>query len=135
MSSLTRAFVHTQLSTDASLSAIIGGRVLQQGSIITAQTVKPYLVHHLGNATDEGMADEDNFQPKRQFLQVFIHVAQGDYGPIDDLEPLVRAAMMQRTGRPAELVAVQYLETSQDLQDNTLQSYFRYLRFQLMQTR
>lgn len=135
MSSLSRAFVHTRLSTDLNLTAAVNGRVMQQGSVITAQAQKPYLVHHFGNASDEGMADEDNFQPKRQYLQVYIHVAQGDYGPIDDLEPLVREALASLAGRPPELIAVQYLETSQDLQDDLLQTYFRYLRFQLMQAR
>ncbi len=135
MSSFSRAFVHTRLSTDLDLTAVVGGRAFQQGSIITSQSVKPYLVHHFGNASDEGMADEDSFQPKRQYLQVYIHVPQGDYGPIDDLEPLVRAALASTTGRPKEIIAVQYLETSQDLQDDLLQTYFRYLRFQIMQTR
>lgn len=90
------------------------------------------MVHHFGNNTDEGMYDEDNFKPSRQFLQVFIHCLQGDYGPIDEIIPLVKAALASREGRPANLVSVQYLETSQDLQDDQLQTYFRYMRFQLI---
>lgn len=131
MGSETRAWVHQTLSSFGPLSAVVADRVFQQGSILTAQKPKPYLVHHFGNATDEGMADEDNFRPNRQFLQIFIHVDQGDFGPIDDLAPLVKAALSQLAGRPAQLIAVQYLESSQDLQDDLLQTYFRYLRFQL----
>lgn len=135
MVSPVRSWVHTRLSADTSLTAVVGGRVQQQGAVLTAQTVKPYLVHHFGNNTDEGMYDEDSFQPNRQFLQVFIHVPQGDYGPIDDICPLVKVALSSLASRPASLIHVQYLETSQDLQDDLLQTYFRYMRFQLIQSR
>jgi hypothetical protein len=130
-----RAWVHSRLSTDTALTAVIGGRVSQQGAILTAQTQKPYVVHHFGNNTDEGMYDEDNRQPNRQFLQIYIHCSQGDYGPVDDIVPLVKAALTSRAGRPADLIHVQYLETSQDLQDDLLQTYFRYIRFQLILAR
>lgn len=133
-SSPVRTWVHSQLSNDSGLVSITGDRVWQQGAVLTAQAIKPYLVHHFGNDTDEGMTDEDNFQPHRQFLQVFIHCDQGDYGPIDDLMPLVKVALASLTSRPRTLIAVQYLETSQDLQDDLLQSYFRYMRFQLIQS-
>lgn len=134
-SSPVRTWIHGQLTNYPSLAAIVNGNVWQQGAILTAQTAKPYLVHHFGNNTDEGMYDEDNCQPSRQFLQIYIHADQGDYGPIDDVIPLVKAALTSRTGRPADLIHVQYLETSQDLQDDLLQSYFRYIRFQLILAR
>lgn len=128
----TRAWVHSTLSTNTALAAIIGGRVIQQGAVLSSQSTKPYLVHHFGNNTDEGMYDEDSFKPNRQFLQVFIHCEQGDYGPIDDIIPLVKTALYSLAGKPSTLIAVQYLETSQDLQDDLLQTYFRYMRFQLI---
>jgi hypothetical protein len=131
-SSQVRTWVHSRLSTDSDLSTITADRVWQQGGILSSQEVKPYLVHHFGNNTDEGMADEDSFQPNRQFLQVFIHCNQGDYGPIDDIMPLVKKALASLEGRPKALIAIQYLETSQDLQDDLLQTYFRYMRFQLI---
>lgn len=125
-----RNFVYDRLKTVAP----VGDRVFQQGSIITAQAVKPYLVYHFGNAPDEGMSDEDNFMPSRQFMQVYIHVDQGDYAPVDDIMSLVRAALAGGT-KPANLIHIQYLETSQDLQDNLLQTFFRYMRFQLILAR
>lgn len=135
MSSPVRTWIHQTLSTDPALTALVQGRVIQQGAVLTAQEIKPYLVHHFGNNTDEGMYDEDSLQPNRQFLQIFMHTTQGDYGPLDDLMPLVKAAMYSRAGRPASLIHVQYLETSQDLQDDLLQTYFRYMRFQLILAR
>lgn len=130
-----RAWVHSRLVNDTNLAIVIGGRVWQQGAVLTAKAAKPYVVHHFGNNTDEGMYDEDSYQPNRQFLQVFMHAEQGDFGPLDDLMPLVKAALLSRVGRPTELIHVQYLETSQDLTDDLLQTYFRYMRFQLILAR
>lgn len=139
MVSPIRTWVHQTLSTDADLVAEVVDRVFQQGSLLTAQQLKPYLVHHFGNQTDEGMSDEildeGSYQPNRQFLQIFIHVDQGDYGPIDDLIPLVKKALSRIDNKPSELIAVRYLETSQDLQDDLLQTHFRYMRFQLILAR
>lgn len=133
-SSPIRTWLHSRLSNGASLVPVINHRVYQQGSIITAQTPRPYLVHHFGNQTDEGMSEEGQ-KPLRQFFQVYIHVDQGDYGPIDDIMNLVAAELADKTGAPANLIQVVYLETSQDLQDDILQTYFRYMRFQLIQSR
>lgn len=132
MVSPTRAWVHSTLKNDPGLTEIIGGRVTQQGAVLSSQATKPYLVHHFGNNTDEGFYDEDSFKPNRQYLQVFIHCEQGDYGPIDDIIPLVKVALSTLAGRPASLIHVSYLETSQDLQDDLLQTYFRYMRFQII---
>jgi hypothetical protein len=132
MANSARAWIHSTLKNHPGLLPVIGGRVIQQGSILSAQAIKPYLVHHFGNNTDEGFYDEDSFKPNRQFLQIFIHCEQGDYGPIDDIIPLVKVALKSREGRPSSLIDISYLETSQDLQDDPLQTYFRYMRFQLI---
>ena len=135
MTSAVRAWVDYTLLNSAYTQPLTADRVFQQGSILTAQHVKPYLVHHFGNRTDEGMSDEDNFRPSRQFLQIYMHVDQGDYGPIDEIQEQVRLALSTLSGRPAQLAGVQYLETSQDLQDDLLQTFFRYMRFQLILSR
>lgn len=136
-SSAVRAYIYNLLKNDAGLNALIGGRVFQQGSILTAQQTKPYLVYHFGHQIDEGMFDPAGAQPSRQYLEIYIHVAQGDYGPADDISALVIPAMdaLAYTGRPSNLIHAQYLETSQDLQDNLLQTFFRYMRYQLIQSR
>lgn len=135
--SAVRAYIYSLLKHQPDLALIVGGRVFQQGSLISAQQGKPYLVYHFGHMTDEGMSDPDSWQPSRQYLEIYIHVDIGDYGPIDDLMPTIRAAMdsLSVTGRPPELIHAQYLETSQDLQDNLLQTFFRYMRFQLILSR
>lgn len=132
MVSAGRAWVHSSLANDTPLNVVIGGRVMQQGAMLSAQQTKPYIVHHFGNATDEGFFDEDGPQPYRQYLTIYIHTDRGDYGPIDEIVPLVKAALYRNfLSRPPELAGLNYLETSQDLQDDLLQTYFRYVRFQL----
>lgn len=135
LTSAVRAWVDYTLLNSSYTQPLTADRVFQQGSILSSQHVKPFLVHHFGNQTDEGMSDEDNFQPSRQFLQIYIHVDQGDYGPIDEIQSQVRLALSTLSGRPAQLTGVQYLETSQDLQDDVLQTYFRYMRYQLILVR
>jgi hypothetical protein len=112
--------------------AVTGGRSYQQGSVLSGQVQKPYVVHHFGNNTDEGLCEEDDaVLPNRQFLTIYLHTAQGDYGPLDDMMPLVKGALFSLADRPSSLIQLRYLETSQDMQDDLLQTYFRYMRFQL----
>lgn len=135
MASAVRAYLYNLLKTDTGLNAVIAGRVYQQGAVLTAQQAKPYIVFHFGHQTDEGMFDESGMQPNRQYVEIYLHTNQGDYGPLDDLVDLVKTAMTSRVGRPANLIHMQYLETSQDLQDTLLQTYFRYMRYQLIQSK
>lgn len=136
MASPVRTWLYNLLVTDSSLVPVIGGRVMQQGSLLSAQQVKPYIVYHFAHQVDEGMADEiENTAPSRQYVEIYIHVAQGDYGPIDDIADAIFTAMKSKAGAPPNLIRAQYLETSQDLQDPLLQTYFRYMRYQLIQSR
>lgn len=136
MASPVRSWLYNLLVSDPGLSAVIGGRVLQQGSILSAQQIKPYLVYHFAHKVDEGMVDDvSGAAPSRQYVEIYIHVAQGDYGPIDDIADLIFTAMKSKAGAPANLIRAQYLETSQDLPDPLLQTFFRYMRYQLIQSR
>lgn len=130
---MSRQFIY-DVMTSPPLAAFWGDRVFQQGSLLSAQTVKPYGVYTMGNNTDEGMADEDNFQPSRQFFQVFIHDEVGDYSRIDAIVAELKRAFLSAL-RTGDVCGVQYLETSRDLDDPTLESIMRYVRFQLAKSR
>lgn len=124
-----RIHIQNALSNYAPLTALIGDRVFSQGALLTAQITKPYVVHTMGNNTDEGMYDRDSFRPNRQFFQVYVHGDKGDYLMIDDVVPLVKEALID-TPVSGSVIEVRYLETSQDLEDNILQTYMKYVRFQ-----
>lgn len=131
---MSREFVYNVMANRAALTALVGDRIFQQGALLTGQTIKPYLVYTMGNNTDEGMSDPDSLQPTRQFFQVYIHDEVGDYTRIDSIVKELKLAFMaaETTG---DVCGVTYLETSRDLDDNTLETIMRYMRFQLAKSR
>lgn len=129
---MSRQFIMDTLMSAA--PDIIGDRVFAQGSLLTGQTVKPYIVYTVGNNTDEGYSDPDSFRPNRQFFQVYIHDEVGDYSQIDSLVRAVKDAFLNAP-LSGDVAGVSYLETSRDLDDPTLQTIMRYVRFQLAQAR
>lgn len=126
----SREFIHGVLANTPGISSVVGERIFQQGSLLSAQTVKPYIVYTMGNNTDEGMADLDSFRPSRQFFQVYYHDLVGDYSRIDLLVQATKQAFLA-AATTDDVCGVQYLETSRDLDDPTLESIMRYSRFQL----
>lgn len=130
---MSRQFIFDTLQTTP-VANIVGDRVYQQGSLAEAPRFKPFLIYTMGNITDEGMSDPDAFQPSRQFFQVYIHDEVGDYSKIDDLVKIIRDVFLT-AGLPDDVSGLQYLETSRDLDDPTLQTIMRYMRFQLAKAR
>lgn len=97
----------------------------------------PYLVIGLGNATNEELGDNpDDFdqEPERQFFQVWIHdklpSTGGSYLKVDELIPLVKAALRGKSSPDDNIMEIKYLETSGEFSNETLGTVYRYLRFQ-----
>lgn len=128
-----RQFVYSRLQ-DPAILAFVGDRTFLQGSLLSAQIAKPFVVYTMGNNTDEGMSDPDTFMPSRQFFQVYVHDELGDYARLDDLIQVVKEVFL---GPPYAIgvCGVQYLETSRDLTDDALKTSMRYVRFQLATSR
>lgn len=131
--STNRKFVYDLLNQPG-LQSFVQDRVFQQGSLLTAQTLKPFLVYSMGNNTDEEMSDPDNFSPCRQFFTVWVHDDEGSYDLIDDIVNEIKRTFLTAP-TSGSVCGVQYLETSADHDDPTLQSVMRYVRFQLAQSR
>lgn len=129
-----REFVFTTLAKNTDILAKIGDdtRVIQGGSMRTADVPKPYLVYHFGNDTAEDLSETDD--SSRQFFQVYIHDEVGDYGQIDDIVKLVVQSFRGKGCPPAGIITTRVLETSQDLRDETLNTIFRYVRLQLIRS-
>lgn len=131
---MSRQFVYDVITGYAPVTTLVGERVFQQGSLLTAQTIKPYLVYTMGNNTDEEMSDPDSFRPARQFFQIFVHDEVGDYTRIDTIMGHLKNAFLSAP-LSGDVCGVQYLEASRDLDDPTLESIMRYSRFQLAKSR
>jgi hypothetical protein len=130
---MSRQFIWDVLNTE-SVTNLVGDRIFPQGSLLTGQIQKPFLVYTVGNNTDEGMADPDSFQPSRQFFQVYIYDEVGDYTRIDSIIKVLKNAFLT-SPTSGDVCGIQYLETSRDMDDSTLESIMRYMRFQLAMAR
>jgi hypothetical protein len=124
------------LKTDTALQAVFSGRVLAGQSVMTAQQTKPYIIVKLMNDLDEGFDDPDVVaRPHRQFFMVYIHNERPSYVDLDDWCSLVKNAFRLIPSSPADRITwITFLEQSADFDDVTLDTVFRYLRFQAVMT-
>lgn len=106
-------------------------RMLQGESLLTAQIQKPFLVYRMGNRTNEDLA-EDMPDVGRQFLSIYLHDVPADYSRIDRMEMTVIHGLNLASSVPDNIITTRYLETSRDLDDQSLGTIYRYLRFQLI---
>lgn len=127
-----REFIHSSLMSYDDLLTLHNERVFQGRSMRTNDLPKPFLVHTLGNDTDENLAEVD-VTPHRQFFTVWIYDNIGDYSRIDSMITLVKKALSALSkSASAGIITIRYLETSQDMVDQTYNAIFRYVRFQLI---
>lgn len=132
-----REFVYATLTGSEIVTSLIGGvdnpRVFAKKSMTSSVEDTPYIVYKMGNSTAEGLSEHDD--PERQYFQVWVHdyadQRVADYTKIDTLVRAIKAAFKIDPNQPG-LWMVNFLETSQDLNDDTLNTVFRYLRFQII---
>jgi len=97
----------------------------------------PYIVYKLGFSANEDIAEvmPDGSIVSRQFLQVWVHDYSdndtGDYMRIDAVIKQVIAALHLGSSVADGIIACKFLEISQDLNDETLNTVVKYVRFQL----
>jgi hypothetical protein len=114
--------------------SVFGERVYEGESLTTTPRVKPFMTYNIGNSTDEQLSDEPR-GPERQFFQIYIHDEGGDYTQIDDAVLALRQQLEGASDPNSGIVHVYYLETSRDLDDSTMGTILRYVRFQAVRTR
>lgn len=131
-----RTWLYGQLTAAeyTDLRNLVGNRVFAKKSMTSSVEEHPYLVFKLGNDTDEALAETVDVH--RQFIQIFVHdytdETVGDYQKIDDIITELKKILKNGSSAPDGVISVQYLETSQDLNDETLSTVMKYVRFQLI---
>lgn len=105
-------------------------RVYPRESFDSSVVQKPFLVYGLGNDTNEGLAEDDDHEAHRQFFQIWLHDEGGDYSVIDAMIPVVKKLLINASSKEHNVMGVRWLETSQEFSDNTMNTIFRYIRFQ-----
>lgn len=132
-----RHFIYGIISGTPGVTDLIGGaspRIFAKKTMTSSIEAHPYIVYKLGNETTEDLSEVSTHS--RQYFQVWVHDYHdgevADYDRIDAVIKALRAAFHLQNSAEHKVYSVQYLETSQDLNDETLNTVFKYLRFSLV---
>jgi len=129
-----REWLYARLTdpTATDLRALVGDRVFAKKSMTSSSEDHPFLVYKLGNDTSEGLSEGNS--PHRQFFTIYVHDESnengGDYTKVDAIVKLLKELLKNANAPAADLMYIVYLETSQDLDDASLNTVFKYIRFQ-----
>lgn len=130
-----RTWLYSQLiDPEKPLFDLIQDRVYAKKSMQSSVSEHPYVVFKLGNATNEEISE--TLDVYRQFVQIFVHDftddTVGDYGRIDEVIKAIKKLLINNQSPADGVVTVKFLETSQDLNDETLSTVMKYIRFQII---
>lgn len=130
-----RVWLYDTLIAAPTVEELVEDRVFPRESFDSSVVKKPFLVYGLGNDTNEHLSDEDDHEAHRQFFQIWIHDEGGDYSVIDDGVQAVKDLMKGASSKEFSITTVRWLETSQEFSDQTMNTIFRYIRFQAIISR
>jgi len=137
-----RIWLYDTLVADAPLRTLLGVELIdtatmmkrikprQSETSIPPNEDIPFLVIGLGNETNEGLAEADDHITERQFFSIWIHDRGGDYTLIDQIIDRVKKIFREAFSVEYQVTMVTYLETSQEFENQTYNTLFRYVRFQ-----
>ena len=135
-----RTWLYGRLVIDP-VASLIGGpsnpRVFAKKSMTSNVEDTPFIVYKLGYSANEDISEDmgDGKTVNRQFAQVWVHdYSDGktaDYMRIDQVVAAVKAALHGKNSAADGVIFCRYIETSQDLNDETLNTVMRYVRFQI----
>lgn len=132
-----RTWLYGRLTSYTPLTNLIGGanpRVFAKKSMTSSVEQHPYIVFKLGYSANVDLSEVSDLE--RQFIQVWVHDYAdqdvADYTKIDEVIVEVKAALTNQSSGTDGVFTVRYLETSQDLDDETLNTVFKYVRFQII---
>jgi hypothetical protein len=92
-------------------------------------TTHPYIFYTIGNRTNDRLSELSVVYT--QFFQIYVHDKPGDYTWIDEACRLIIRDLHGAGGQQDayDIMDVQFLELSRDLDDTTLGTILRYIRF------
>lgn len=133
-----RTFIYRTLANNPGVTSLVGGasnpRIFAKKSMTSSVEECPYIVYKLGNETSLDFAE--THEMSNQFFQVWVHDFHdgdvADYEKIDEVISAVKSAFFLASSGSDMVYSVKFLETSQDLNDDTLNTVFKYVRFILV---
>ncbi len=136
-----RTWLYRRMVAFKPLTDLVGGednpRIFAKKSMNSHEEDHPFIVYKLGFAANEDIAEDmpDGQIVERQFVQIWVHDYSdgdsGDYARIDQVLLQIRAALHKGSSAADGVFFCRYLETSQDLNDETLNTVTKYARFQI----
>lgn len=139
-----RAMLYDLLTTDPALQTKLGvdyntlkTRVMSRRSQDDAVIPKPFIIYGLGNETNEQLSDStaNDALASRQFFQIWIHDEGGSFTLIDDIVEIIKRRLTGVQNVGAKVITVIFLETSQEFNNETYGTNFRYIRFQAVKAK
>lgn len=125
-----RTWLYNLLTSTPALQVLVEDRVFAKRTMTSSVESTPYIVYKLGQDTDEQLSEESSAH--RQYFQIWVHdysdLESADYMVIDEVLEVLKVLLKNASSPADRVLSVQVLETSQDLNDETLGTVFKYLR-------
>lgn len=134
-----RVWLYDTLTQDTELQGMLGGvegiktRVIPRRSQTSIEVQSPFLIYGLGNNTNEGLGDPtaNDVDAHRQFFQIWIEEEDsGSYAKIDEFIPVIKRLLTGASSPENNIMTIAWLENSQEFNNETYNTLFRYMRFQ-----
>lgn len=132
-----RAWLYDELTQCEDLWPFYGGEEAIKQLIIPRrgkQTInlgsQGFIIFGLGHLSEEDISEDPDFEMGRQFFQIWVHDPGPSYQVVDEVLPIVKKLFRGRSEKTLGINQVRYLETSQEFNNETYNTVFRYIRFQ-----
>lgn len=102
--------------------------IFQGESATTSLMPRPFIFYTIGVRSSENLSEERD--AARQFFQIYVHDDPADYVRIDTIISILRRGLKNQGDPASGWMTTRYLESSTDLDDQTLGTIMRYIRFQ-----
>lgn len=133
-----RKFVYKVLTTTPGVTDLVGEdnpRIFAKKTMTSSREQHPYIVYKLGNEVAQDLSEERQ-DITRQFVQIWVHDFDdgetADYAKIDEIISAIKQAFNILGSAEYGVWITNFVETSQDLNDDTLSTVFRYIRLNLV---
>lgn len=131
---MIREWIYDRFTTDPDLTAYLLANDCDPELFVTQgeswrNTRTPsglFMFYTFGFHTDLGLSE--TIRPSRQYFQVHVHDKPSDYTRINRVLSIINSPSFW-VNPPREVIHLEWMETSRDLDDDTLGTITRYSRF------
>ena len=125
-----RQHLYNLMVSDLPLKNAVNSVLLERGSFEVTPETRPFLIYAFGIQRGEPRWD----RPRRLDLTVYVHDDVGDYLRIDSTMDKVDEALLSAPSSAdgSGFISCDFLERSGDFQDDQLNTFYRFTRYQVV---